>query len=369
MMNTATNETIARKPSLLFVDDEPSILTALRVVFRTGYDVTVTTDGFEAVELLKTKRFDVIVSDQRMPKMTGVELLRHALDLSPNTIRVLLTGYSDTDAILGAINDVEVHRFLQKPWDNARLKQVVNEAIELARNVSETTTVNETDLSVPATDDKPKKLADVVPLPVQHRANPAIENASPSLDTEPTPPSAVNEKDTVLIVDSKAALFAQTQAEMSGKVDVVHAANVIEVFNVLERMPVSTMVCSFDVQSEADRTFIQMLKKEHPYIFVVAVCDSTDSTRLIELINQAKIFRFVKKPVSMSILSRYIMSAVAQAVEIRKNPALIRRQHADEISDSVAKSSSAQLLRDHFARINKTLAPRLSKLFSFFHRK
>src|SRR5262245_48652696 len=108
MSNAVTNEIRAVKPSLLFVDDEPSILTALRVVFRTGYEVTITTDGFEAVELLKTKHFDVIVSDQRMPKMTGVELLRHARDLAPNTIRVLLTGYSDTDAILGAINDVEV---------------------------------------------------------------------------------------------------------------------------------------------------------------------------------------------------------------------------------------------------------------------
>src|SRR5258706_15175104 len=91
--NSDTSEEIVRKPSLLFVDDEPSILTALRVVFRTGYDVTVTTDGFEAVELLKTKTFDVIVSDQRMPKMTGIELLRHAHDLAPNTVRVLLTGY------------------------------------------------------------------------------------------------------------------------------------------------------------------------------------------------------------------------------------------------------------------------------------
>jgi len=350
MTSPATTDT-GDKPSLLFVDDEPSILTALRVVFRSAYNVTVTTDGFEAVELLKTKKFDVIVSDQRMPTMTGVELLRHAFDLSPNTIRVLLTGYSDTDAILGAINDVEVHRFLQKPWDNVKLKQTVNEAIELSKSLAKTPHPSTTP------SEAPKKLADVVPLPTQHRAHPAIDNA---------PPLPGGEKETILIVDAKSNLYSQAKSELSSKVDVEHAASITDVFNVLEQKPVCTMVCSFDVQSEADRTFIQMLKKEHPYILVVAVCDSTDSTRLIELINQAKIFRFIKKPVSMSLLSRYVESAIAQAVEVRNNPALIRKHQAEEMTDTVANSVAARQLRDHFNRVNKTLASRLSKFLGFF---
>ncbi|HVK56242.1 MAG TPA: response regulator, partial [Burkholderiales bacterium] len=276
MTSPANVHTIMDKPSLLFVDDEPSILTALRVVFRVGYNVTTTTDGFEAVELLKTKKFDVIVSDQRMPTMTGVELLRHARDLSPDTIRVLLTGYSDTDAILGAINDVEVHRFLQKPWDNAKLKQTVTEAIDLARSLAQTVpSVNAS--STPATaDEPPKKLADVVPLPVQHRPPPTIEEfAAP----------ATADKEAILVVDAKRTLFEQTHTEMNTKINVLHAANLMEVFRTLEKTQVSSMVCAFDVQSEADRTFLQMLKQDHPYILVIAVCDSTDSTRLIELIN------------------------------------------------------------------------------------
>jgi DNA-binding NtrC family response regulator len=103
----------ASLPRLLFVDDERAILTALRVVFRSGYDVSVTTDGRQAVQWLKEGHFDVIVSDQRMPIMTGVEVLKQAQQYSPKTIRVLLTGYSDTEAIIDAINEVEVHRFLQ----------------------------------------------------------------------------------------------------------------------------------------------------------------------------------------------------------------------------------------------------------------
>src|SRR4051812_24330630 len=106
------------RPSILFVDDEESILNVVSILFRKNYDITVTTDPFKAVELLKTKKFHVIFSDQRMPAMTGIELLRQARGHAPNTIRILLTGYADMDAIVGAINDVEVYRFLEKPWDN-----------------------------------------------------------------------------------------------------------------------------------------------------------------------------------------------------------------------------------------------------------
>jgi len=358
MTNSAITEPAEEKPSLLFVDDEPSILTSLRVVFRSGYNITVTTDGFEAVELLKTKKFDVIVSDQRMPKMTGVELLQHAHDLAPNTVRILLTGYSDTDAILGAINDVEVHRFLQKPWDNAKLKQTVNEAIELAKNlaaeapkIAEPTAESTTPASAESTGAESVASESIEPQSVNKTASPNSE-----------------EKDLVLIVDAKSTLFSEAQKEMIDKVEWLHATNVKEVFDVLENKPVSAMICSFDVQSEADRTFLQMLKKEHPYIFVIAICDSTDSTRLIELINHAKIFRFIKKPARMTMLSRYVQNAISQAEAIKNNPALMRAQQTEAMSDSLANSASAKLLQGYFERANKSVASHFAKIFGFFKR-
>jgi eukaryotic-like serine/threonine-protein kinase len=346
MMNLASNPPLKEKPSLLFVDDEPSILMAVRVVFRTHYDVTVTTDGFEAIELLKTKKFHVIVSDQRMPNMTGVELLQQARDIAPDTIRILLTGYSDTDAILGAINEVEVHRFLQKPWDNSKLRQVIDESISLAISIT-----NET----------AKENRNIDP------------NATPNMATStlsaPVTISGGAERETVVVVDSKSALFTQTKAEMGDKVDVVHAATLTDVFQILEKTHANIMACSFDVQSEADRTFLQMLKQEHPYIAVIAMCDSTDSTRLIELINQAKIFRFLKKPVSMTLFSRYVTSAMKHAQDIRDNPILIRKQITEALPESVIKSVSAQLLRSHFARLNQSLASHFMKITAFFSRK
>src|SRR5204863_69623 len=144
----------------------------------SGYNVTVTTDAYEAVEMLKTKKFHVIVSDQRMPAMTGVQLLSQARDLAPNTVRVLLTGYSDTDAIIGAINDVEVHRFLQKPWDNTKLKQTIDEAIELAYHLAGEAQANDASLSPGTQKNAASESADIIPIPVQHRNASAGESTS-----------------------------------------------------------------------------------------------------------------------------------------------------------------------------------------------
>jgi serine/threonine-protein kinase len=322
------------RPSLLFVDDERSILTALQVVFRRGYDVTVTTDGHEAIELLKTRRFDVVVSDQRMPAIPGIEVLRQARDFSPRTVRILLTGYSDTDAILGAINDVEVHRFLQKPWDNDRVKRVIEEAVRLARELYDAP-------AVPVAQG-----GEEMALPAPGRG---VEAANDSV------PASMGEKETVLVVGSGAALFDETRAEMGDAVNVERASTLDEVFRALATRPVGIIVYAFDVQSEGDRTFLQMLKRDFPFILVIAACDSTDARRLIELINQAKIFRYVRRPVSGKMLSHYIMSGVRLLDKVRANGNLLLAQQPEPMTEAVAGSATTIALSRRFAAVHKTL--------------
>lgn len=358
MMNSAIANVAEKKPSLLFVDDEPSLLTALRLAFRTGYHVTVTTDAHEAIELLKTKKFHVIVSDQRMPIMTGTELLAKAKELSPNTVRVLLTGYSDNDAIIGAINDVEVHRFLQKPWDNVKLRKTINEAVELAYRLSEEN-VEHNVTSSSGDEGQAKKTADVIPMPTHRRIADNDGNAS----------IASQEEGTVLVVESnnaKSDLFDQIKSGLKGKAEVLFANTVADVFKAMERTPISSMVCTIDTQNEADRLFIQVLKKEHPYISVIAICNSTDSNHLIELINQAKIFRFIRNPVKISVLLHYILSANVHSNEMRMNPTLIHTQHTEEISESLLATNTGRSLLDQFSKANKSIASSFAKLFSFF---
>ena len=88
-------------PRVLFLDDDERILKTLKALFRSRYDVLTTTEGQIALEYMKQGHVHVVVSDQRMPGMTGVEFLRKAKEISPNTIRILLTGYSDLTAIVG----------------------------------------------------------------------------------------------------------------------------------------------------------------------------------------------------------------------------------------------------------------------------
>lgn len=118
-----------RQRTLLLVDDEPHILSALRRLFRPdGYKVLTANSGAEALELLAMHRVDVIVSDQRMPNMTGVEFLRRTKALHPDTIRMTLSGFTDLQSIIDAVNEGAVYKFLTKPWDDDLLRGHVAEA-------------------------------------------------------------------------------------------------------------------------------------------------------------------------------------------------------------------------------------------------
>ena len=115
--------------SLLLVDDEPHILSALKRLFRRdGYQLHTADSGARALELLASQPVDVILSDQRMPGMAGTDLLRRAKALYPDTVRMTLSGFTDLQSIIDAVNEGAVYKFLTKPWDDERLRGHVAEA-------------------------------------------------------------------------------------------------------------------------------------------------------------------------------------------------------------------------------------------------
>lgn len=119
------------RPTLLLLDDEQDILNALhRVLRRSGYRILATTDPDEAFALLARNPVHVLIVDQRMPRMSGVEFLQRARKLYPNIVRMVLSGYADTDSVTGAINRGEVFRYLTKPWDPEELRQLVRMAFD-----------------------------------------------------------------------------------------------------------------------------------------------------------------------------------------------------------------------------------------------
>ena len=121
------------KHTILLVDDEESITKALQRLFRKeGYKIFTATSGHEGIELLNNmeKSISLIISDQRMPRMTGSQFLEKVKEIFPDAIRFLLTGYSDMDAIVDAINSGEIHRYLTKPWNDNDLLLQVRQSLE-----------------------------------------------------------------------------------------------------------------------------------------------------------------------------------------------------------------------------------------------
>src|SRR5574341_1327163 len=105
---------------LLIVDDEPFVLSALtRLLRRDGYEVVTAPGPNRGIEVLQAQGVGVIISDYRMPEMDGVEFLRRAREVVPDAIRIILSGYAETHAILSAVNDGGIHKYLTKPWNGA----------------------------------------------------------------------------------------------------------------------------------------------------------------------------------------------------------------------------------------------------------
>ena len=116
--------------TLLIVDDEPDVLDSLRHQFHRSYRVLTRTSGVEAVEILAHDEVDLILSDQRMPGMTGDELLKRARELKPDAIRMLFTGYADIQAVISAVNEGHIFRYILKPWDSTELEGIIRQGVE-----------------------------------------------------------------------------------------------------------------------------------------------------------------------------------------------------------------------------------------------
>ena len=281
-------DTSVKKARLLIVDDEERILTALKSLFRERYHVFTTTDGNKALEFLAKYQMHVIISDQRMPLMLGVDLLRRSREISPRSVRILLTGYSDLSAIVGSINDGEVYRFINKPWDNAALHNVVAEAVTIALELADT---KSTAISLPA------------------KMNAAVLVIAPDED-----------------------IFRVTRELIGTLCPVLYASDSEAAMLILQQQEVAVVVADVEASQIELTSMLKLLKQETPQILTIVTTKKADSELVIELINQAQVFRILSKPINVALLKEHVHAALQRYLSYKQTPKLLKSHQVQTVS-------------------------------------
>ncbi|MDH5475235.1 MAG: response regulator, partial [Cyclobacteriaceae bacterium] len=118
------------KQAILYLDDEASNLNVFKATFKRDYKVFTTTSPSEAFEIIEKEPIKVVLSDQRMPEISGTEFLKKLLDKHSEVIRIILTAYTDVEIVVGAFNDSKIYRYVTKPWDATELNVTIQNALE-----------------------------------------------------------------------------------------------------------------------------------------------------------------------------------------------------------------------------------------------
>ena len=267
---------MSEKPVVLFVDDEERIVRLLKIMFRDQYEVHTALSAREALGILETIPVDVLASDQRMPEMTGIQLLAQVRERWPDTVRLLLTGYSDLVAIIGAVNEGEVYRFLNKPWNQSELRAIIAEAAEFARGSR-------------------KIRQHVEPIWQDNRDEAQFSIASQ-----------------LLAIDGCDA-DRQELVEMFTLDYRVHPASSIkEAIDIIAREQIGVIVSNAEIDGVNVTNLLAEVARIDPAITVVVLTATPQSDTIIKLINSGKIYRFAIRPLAPNLFRLAVHAAMRE---------------------------------------------------------
>jgi DNA-binding NtrC family response regulator len=311
---------------LLFVDDEPRVLRALTSVFRRDYDVHVASSGLEALKILSEKTIDVLVSDQRMPRMTGDELLSKVRLQYPQVMRILLTGYVDKKAIINTINEGEIYRYLSKPWDINEMRLIIAQAAHASNH----------QLPADAPEIKEQKTAIIKQFPIRTTSTSSV-----------TPPK----ENTAMILMDKDQGVRNSIRGISQRFGftVYGVSSYMQAVRVLSlRQDVGVVIVGIAANPKETLEALNLFKQHRPDIAVVALADYTDSHIAIDLINKGQVFRYLEKPVNPSQFERSLLAAINRHKMLNQMGELKERYRAEVWA--AAASDHIQKLKDFFRK-------------------
>jgi DNA-binding NtrC family response regulator len=282
---------MADKPMLLLIDDEERILRSLAMLFRGVYTLHATVDPQDALAVVERERVHVVVSDQRMPLMRGADLLREVRNRSPNTMRILLTGYSELDAVVASVNEGEIFRFVQKPWDAQELRDTVRQAADIS-----TALFNAGAYAPPS---------------------PLLTETGTFVAPQPEP-----QAEAVLVIDDDAEVYAIVKDILGSSQPVLWARSLDQALELIAAEPIGVVVSELAVGGESVTTLLKLLKAEHPEVVAIVLTPFQDVAVFIGLINQGQVYRLLPKPVRRGAFSMSLASALRHHRALRDAPGL-----------------------------------------------
>jgi DNA-binding NtrC family response regulator len=346
-----TQTQLEPRPRLLFVDDEQRVLNSMRIMFRRQFDLFLASHGAEALNIVKDENIDVIIADHRMPQMTGVEVLTKVRKLSPRTVRILLTGYADLDAVEGSINEGEVFRFLTKPCAPKQLRDTVELAAKLARETP----------GAPPTDER--ELSDEEALEIILESDTAIEVDRRSTAGAPAPtgtgqtgeftsttviermkpePSAPAKAAApraatgfgVIVFSTDEEMIDTVQNAVRGRLPVHRATNVVQVVKLLKEHRPGVLLTDISNDKSTIQAMTSRLKQHLPELVTIAVSPHRDVLDMVWLINHGQIFRFLRKPLSPGRCAVSLQAALQHHRALLKNPELVKRHEVEAAEEN-----------------------------------
>lgn len=346
---------MTEKARVLFVDDERRVLNSMRGMFRRDFDLFLTTEGAAAVKIAAETPMDVVVADQRMPGMSGIEVLSRVKDLSPDSMRILLTGYADPAAVEGSINKGEVFRFLAKPCSPDLLRETLQQAVDTMRSIRA-----ERDRRSTQAEARPvsRELPSIIASDLRSSSDPeqpvssSPSSAAPSgrvdrvlsrltsmgnvaftwdaykrkLASDPAAASTAASSNVGVALYTVDSAFAESAIRaVSPRRSVDLATSLINVMRTIEKGDVGVLVTDISRQTSRLQRIIGALKQMCPELVTIVVTNSRDSTEMIRLINYGQVYRHVVKPIDQDPFVADVEAAVAKHLDLQSHPESVLR--------------------------------------------
>lgn len=323
------------KPTILFIDDEHRVLKSMRAMFRKDYDVCLANSGAEALEIMAERAVDVVVSDQRMPTMTGVEVLTEIKVQYPLTRRILLTGYADLEAVEASMNEAEVFRYLMKPCPANEIRSALDAALNVVSYGTKDDVSAEDPMAPEVDNDFETDL--IAEQDLESEVSPASESETET-GTKASRPGVASvarlSQRPVRIHKPERKRFLEG-AEFKVHVCVLsddeqlclgveeswarqkfHAAETLdEVIELIHQQRVGVLVTDMVGDEDTLQSIVRGLSVISPHTVLVLASHRSDASFLIKLINSGKVFRFLLKPVHAAQCKIWLASAARKFLE------------------------------------------------------